>query len=91
MALSNSEFLAELENVKLCAGLRGWERDTKKMYPTLTRSSPEEAWGFSVMVGGDIGENTAHWSGVVAYRHDRGIYCRVSAETQEFPWGISVK
>lgn len=67
-----------IANVKQCAALRGWDRATKKTWPTLTRMSLEEAWGFSLMVGNDLGEVNATYSGVVARkRGDFGLWCKV--------------
>ncbi len=87
MEESVSDFL--LSNMRLChegtkpvasgssAGVLGWDRATKRLWPTLSRQSSDEAWGFSLALGSDIGDNSAHWSGVVASRHDRGIWAKV--------------
>ncbi len=84
--MSPAEFT--LENLRLCRGhgaIRGWDRDTKKLWPTLSRSNEDEAWGFSVTVGGDIGDNTAGWSGIAARRHDKGIWIKVNSVRNESP------
>lgn len=72
-----SEFM--IKNLKLAGGLRGWDRGTKRLWPTLTRQTLDEAWGFSLISGCDIGEGTAHWSGIVAHRHDKGRWLKVSS------------
>ncbi len=71
--METSDFL--LSNMRLTsnaipppgrAGLFGWEKDTKRLFPTLARQSEEEAWGFSLSAGADLGGDSAHWSGVAA-------------------------
>ncbi|TRY70259.1 hypothetical protein TCAL_16392 [Tigriopus californicus] len=69
-----SEFM--IKNLKLAGGLRGWDRGTKRLWPTLTRQTLDEAWGFSLISGCDIGEGTAHWSGIVAHRNDKGRWLK---------------
>ncbi len=82
--METSDFL--LSNMRLChkksgevevGALLGWDRATKKLWPTLARQSEDEAWGFSLSLGTDVGDNTAHWSGVAAKRSDRGIWAKV--------------
>ena len=57
-----------------------WELDCKRLWPTLTRASADEAWGFSMTAGaaGDMGQQAAHWRGIVAHRGDTGTWLKVS-------------
>ena len=57
-----------------------WELDTKKMWPTLTRGSGDEAWGFSLTAGaaGDMGQHAANWRGIAAHKGDTGTWLKVS-------------
>ena len=86
------EGLSNVDIARMCGGLRGWDRGTQKLYLTLSRPSDvqtascpvdrgceDRAWGFSASVGSDVGENTAHWSGVVARRNDKGIWIKVNS------------
>ncbi|XP_059091951.1 uncharacterized protein LOC131887378 [Tigriopus californicus] len=78
-----SEFM--IKNLKLAGGLRGWDRGTKRLWPTLTRQTLDEAWGFSLISGCDIGEGTAHWSGIVAHRNDKGRWLKINSVKSHGP------
>ena len=80
--------ISNVDIARLCGGLWGWDRGPKRLYLSLHRPSSDalptysgcedRAWGFSASVGSDVGDNTAHWSGIVARRHDKGIWIKVS-------------
>lgn len=55
----------------------GWERDAKKLLPTLTRKGPNEAWGFSLIGGVDVLENFGRFSGILTTRNEKGIWLKV--------------
>lgn len=55
----------------------GWERAPKRLWPTLTRKSDSEAWGFSVICGQDILESAGRWSGINTRRNERGLWMKV--------------
>ena len=57
---------------------RGWDRETKKFWPTLVKEYPDEAWGLSLQIGKDLGQHSAHWSGIVAAMHASGVFLKVS-------------
>jgi hypothetical protein len=57
--------------------LRGWDREPKKLLPTLTRSNVSEAWGFSCVGGVEIMENGARFAGIVTSRLERGLWLKV--------------
>ena len=75
--------------VSVPGGLLGWDRATKRLWPTLARQSTEEAWGFSLSLGWDVGENTAHWSGVATRRNDKGIWAKVGGSIMQEKQGSS--
>ena len=56
-----------------------WELDCKRLWSTLTGASADEAWGFSLTAGaaGDMGQQAAHWRGIVAHRGDTGTWLKV--------------
>ena len=52
--------------------------DCKKLWPTLKRASDDDAWGFSLVAGvDDVGQNSAHWRGIVAHRDAVGTWLKV--------------
>jgi hypothetical protein len=53
--------------------------DCKRLWPTLTRQSFDDAWGFSGIAGvGDMGHHSALWRGIVAHRGDKGTWIKVT-------------
>ena len=72
-----SNFLGETSLVRSASGLRGWEREAKKLWPTLQRTSLEEAWGFSLIGGLDYLEAASRFSGIVTRRGDIGLWLKV--------------
>ena len=77
-----------LQSMRLANTCSGWERGTKRLWPTITRQSLDEAWGFSLVVGSDVGEATAQWSGVVSHRNDKGIWIKVGVGTSTVVVGV---
>merc|ERR1719348_173777 len=67
--------------------MRGWERLPAKLYLTLNRQDKGEtqAWGFSMIGGSDMQENSAFWSGIVAARHQKGLWLQVGSVRRESP------
>jgi hypothetical protein len=57
--------------------LLGWDREPKKLWPTLTRKNASEPWGFSCVGGVEIMENGGRFSGIVTSRHERGLWLKV--------------
>lgn len=69
-----------LENMRSgsnIGALRGWDREAKKLWPTLQRNALEDAWGFSLVGGLDYLEATARSSGIVTHRGDIGLWLKV--------------
>ena len=75
--MTPSEYILRKERPQY---VRGWDLDCKRQWPTLTRASPDEAWGFSLTAGaaGDMGQQAAHWRGIVAHRGDVGTWLKVT-------------
>lgn len=71
-----SNFMYDLIHQKKGAIL-GWERDGKKLLPTLTRKDANEAWGFSLIGGVDVLENFGRLAGIVTTRNERGMWLKV--------------
>ena len=72
-----SNFLRENTLVRGAGALRGWDREPKKLWPTLQRTSMEEAWGFSLIGGLDYLEAAGRFSGIVTRRGDVGLWLKV--------------
>lgn len=73
-----SNFL--LENIRSnrnLGALKGWDREPKKLWPTLTRNALEDAWGFSLIGGIDYLEAAGRYSGIVTQRGDVGLWLKV--------------
>merc|ERR1711937_759906 len=75
--LAPTEFMMKLLRSKPRS--RGWEREPKKLYLTLNRAESTKAWGFSMIGGNDMLDQGAFWSGVVARRHEKGLWLQVSS------------
>ena len=78
MAMEVSNFL--LENIRSggnIGALRGWDREPKKLWPTLQRNALEDAWGFSLVGGLDYLEAAGRYSGIVTQRGDVGLWLKV--------------
>ena len=73
----SSNFLGENTLVRSAGALRGWDREPKKLWPTLQRTSLEEAWGFSLIGGLDYLEAAGRFSGIVTRRGDVGLWLKV--------------
>lgn len=58
--------------------LLGWDREAKKLWPSLQRNALEEAWGFSLVGGLDYLEAAGRSSGVVTKRGDVGLWLKVA-------------
>ena len=79
-----SNFLLEnLRSGGSVGALRGWEREPKKLWPTLTRGSVEEAWGFSIIGGIDYMEAAGRFSGIVTKRGETGLWLKVNTLHKE--------
>ena len=59
------------------AGLRGWDMEARKLWPTLQRTSLEAAWGFSLVGGLDYLEAAGRTSGIVTRRGEVGLWLKV--------------
>ena len=73
-----SNFL--LENIRSggnIGALQGWDREPKKLWPTLQRTALEDAWGFSLVGGLDYLEAAGRYSGIVTQRGDVGLWLKV--------------
>merc|ERR1712029_379930 len=72
-----SNFLRENTLVRGAGALRGWDREPKKLWPTLAETSMEDAWGFSLVGGLDYLEAAGRNSGIVTRRGDVGLWLKV--------------
>ncbi len=73
-----SSFLLEnMRNGGSIGALRGWDREPKRLWPTLQRNTIDAAWGFSLVGGIDYLETAGRYSGVVTRRNETGLWLKV--------------
>ena len=76
--LEVSDFMQQLRFRR--GDLLGWDREPKKLWPTLTRKNASEPWGFSCVGGVEVMENGGRFSGIVTSRHERGLWLKVGVQ-----------